>query len=238
MLIAATLLVLRQDSLPSAGEVVSKMIARYNAAKAIKGDMTTTVKIGTQEIVISTIVQLERPGKLYLNQSVPQLPARVVTSDGKQFSYQMDTPAGDRNSTVRLVEDFVPGMGLGDIYRAAAQSLAERSTPLDLIISDKRDLVALRDQWATMKLTGEVDVNGEKAYRIVGTWRINKVSEVTANFGIFVTPEGDLKKFVIDQIPGAVKLTQNEDDVAISRTTTVNVKVDPDLDQKLFTLLK
>lgn len=235
MIIASLLLLAHQDSLPSASDVVSKMISRYHDAQTLKGTTKTTIELGNEKLVVNSVIQIQRPGKMYLRQDVPSQNASfVVTSDGKEFSYQkpIDTASTDRNPKSRLVEDFMPKMGLGDIYRAAAQSLAERSAVLDLLISDIRDLRALRDQWATIELTGKVDLKGTEVYRIVGKWRLNKQSEVSANFGLFVTPEGDLKKYVIDQFPTA------DVDGTVTRSFEVDIQLGADLDPKLFAVLK
>lgn len=237
MITAALLLMAHQDSLPSAGEVISKMIAKYHDAKTVKGNLTTTVELGNQKLVVNSVIQIERPGKMYLRQDVPsQNMSFVVTSDGKEFSYQKpaDTPSSDRNPLARLTEDFRSGMGLGDVYRAAGHSLAERSAVLDLLISDMRDLSALRDQWATIDLTGKIEHKGAEVYRIVGTWRLNKQSAVTANFGLYVSPEGDLRKYVIDQLPGV----DDKIDGTVTRTIDVDVKVGSDVDPRLFAVIK
>ena len=241
MILAVVLSMSRQDSLPPVAEVVSKMIARYNAAKSIKGEVTSTINVGDQTIVIKSTIQLERPAKLYLRQEVVgQNQQFVVTSDGKEFSYQkpIDTPRTDRYPTTRLVEDVLPTTGLGDIYRAVAQSLAERSAGLDFLISDVRDLRSLRDQWSTMTLTGLEQLNGEDVYRIVGKWRLNKADVVTANYGMFVTPAGDLRKYVIDQIPGSVKIEEGDMDVRITRTIEMKADLDATLDVNLFKVLR
>jgi len=241
MIVLIALLAARQEALPTASDVVSKMMAKYHEAKTIKGEATTTVVVGGQQLVIKSTIQLERPTKLYLRQDVlNQGMTFVVTSDGKEFSYQkpINTSSTDRNPKTRLIESVTAGLGLGDLYRAAGQSLAERSAVLDLLISDVRDLNMLRDQWVSLKLTGKEDLNGESVYRIVGKWRLNRASQTTANYGLFITPDGDLRKYVVDQLPGAVKLSKDDYDGPVSRTFVVNATVGADLEPSLFTVLK
>ena len=239
-MILAAIALAHQDALPEATKVISKMIARYHDAKRIKGECDTTVTIGEKVVNIKSTIQIERPTKLYLRQDVPDQGSYVLTSDGLQFSYQkpLSTPRTDRNPGARLVEDIFKGMRLGEIYHAASESLAERSTPLDLLVSDLPDLQMMRDQWQSMNLTGQVDMNGEQVYRIVGKWRLNKVSPPSANFGIFITADGDLRKYVIDQLPGLVPLARGETEVRITRETTINVSIDAEIEPKLFTVLR
>jgi len=237
MTLAALLLVTApQDALPRAGETVSKMIARYHDAKTLKGDIVTTIKVGDQAVQISTSLQAQRPDMLYVRQAVGEQ-TYVLTCDGKNFSYNKPVSTLVAKNDLRLMEPFVKGMTLGDVYRAAAESLAERSAPLDLAIGDMRDLRRLRDQWASLNLTGEVDLNGEKVYRIVGQWRLSASSPVTANFGIFVTKDGDLRRYVLDQLPSVLQ-DDKSGTVKVSREYDVHISVDTPVDPKLFTVLK
>ncbi|MBS1714667.1 MAG: DUF2092 domain-containing protein [Armatimonadetes bacterium] len=237
MTLAALLLVTApQDALPKAGETVSKMIAKYHDAKTLKGDIVTTIRLGDQSVQISTSLQAQRPDKLYIRQSVGEQ-VYVLTCDGKNFSYNKPVSTLVAKSDLRLMEPFVAGMGLGDVYRAAAESLAERSAPLDLAISDMRDLKRLREQWVGLDLTGEVDWNGEKVYRITGQWRLTTTSPVTANLGLYVTKDGELRRFVLDQLPNVLQ-DDKSGTVKVSRDYDVHISVDTTVDPKLFTVLK
>ena len=238
-----SLVLSQQDSQPDGAVLVSKMIARYHAAKIISGDFTSSITIGEDKATITTKLQLERPNKLFLRQAVnPGNRTFIVTSDGKEFSYSkpFDAPNTDEHHSARLLEDVRPDTGLGDIVRAAAQSIAERSAVLDLLVSDIQDLQFLKGQWQSVENTGKVDLNGEQVYRVVGKWRLNNKTESTANYGMFITEDGDLKKYVIDgnfQVdnadPKAPFLT-----VHVSREFSVNVSIDGDVDSKLFTVVK
>ena len=237
-MILATLLLVStpQDALPKAGEMVSKMIAKYHDAKTLKGDVMTTIRVGAQNVQISTSLQIQRPDKLYVRQAVGEQ-SYVLTCDGKAFSYNKPMSAHVAKGDLRLMEPFQKGMGLGDVYRAAAESLAERSAVLDLAIADMRDLKRLRDQWASMELTGEVDLNGEKVYRITGQWRLAATSQVSANFGIFVTKDGELRRYVLDQLPNLLQDDQKSE-VRVSREYDVHISTDTTVDPKLFSVLK
>lgn len=236
-------LVLQQDPPQDAGAIVSKMIARYHSAKKLNGDFTSNVKVGDKAFSVTTKFQIERPTKLYLQQVVSTgNKAYVVTSDGKEFSYMkpIDTPLSDKNRFSRLIEDVGPNTTLGEIVRASAHSMPERSAVLDLLVSDLDDLKFLRSQWKTVDTTGKVDLNGEQVYRVVGKWRLDGRSESTANYGMFITEAGDLRKYVIDGTfqlensePGAAPLS-----VRVTREFLVNATIDGEIDSKLFTVLK
>src|SRR5689334_12216528 len=124
MMLAAIVLS-QQDAMPTAASVISKMLARYHDAKTIKGECTTTATIGKLNIVVRSTLQLERPGKLYLRQDVDgKNLSYFLTSDGAHFSYQKPRVVDAYyNPTGRLIEDVTPGTILGDIYRAAAESI-------------------------------------------------------------------------------------------------------------------
>ncbi|MBS1721651.1 MAG: hypothetical protein JSS66_01455 [Armatimonadetes bacterium] len=238
MLTPVFLLALHQDSPPTAGTVISKMIARYHDAKTLSGDCNTTLKVGARQINIAAKFQVERPKKIYLRQIVDGVAMPyIVTSDGKEFSYNKPIGLEDhRGDKLRLTEP-VGDKSLGDIYRDVSESVVERSPILDLVVSDMRDLQLFRDQLTSMKLMGEIDLNGQKVYKIVGRWRLNSKSETNADFGIYITADGDLKRYALSQEAelgdGPVK-----EKVTVSRLYDVDIKVNSDLDQKLFAVLK
>ncbi len=234
---ALCLALLSQDAapaLPTATDVMSRLFARYHGAKTVVGTAVSTITVGDTVITIATDLQVERPNKVYIRQTVRE-DGRVflLVGDGKTFSYgkPVGTEAIDADRSSRLIETHFPYMTLGDVYRAAARSLAERSIVLDLAVADTRDMALLRDQWATIDLTGTVEQGGETLYRIVGQWRPNAVEPVSANFGLFVTKDGDLRRYVIEQLPGAGALSA-------SRQWSVDLQIDAPVKPELFTVVR
>ncbi len=229
-----------QDQPLSAGQLVSKMIARYHDAKALKGDCVTKLQVGAQQLMINSTFQIERPLKIYLQQTVSGAPsAYTLTSDGKEFSYNkpLSAPSTDRDPKGRLIESIGDGTSLGDIYSAAGESLAERSAVIDIVVGDLRDLQRLKSQWATLELAGTDNVSGVNANHVTGKWRLNALSPVSATYDLYITSSGDLVKYSMTQLSGVDK-DQNAGDLKVSREYQIHIDVDPKVDPKLFTVMK
>jgi hypothetical protein len=195
-----------QDAPASGGAIISKMLARYAGASTLVGSIKYTVKAGNQTGSIDTVIQYERPKRLYIKQttSVGQPRTWLVTSDGKLFSY--DVPNDQYlASKSRLVEKMqgalrsdgaVSNFDMTDVYKASVLSIGDRSAPLDIAIGKNEDLVYLKNQWATVKLVGKVPAGDREANHIVGNWRPYGRAKVAGTYEMFITDEGDLLRFV------------------------------------------
>jgi hypothetical protein len=214
---------------PDASALVSAMFAKYHAADRIRGRAEATVEVGDEKFKITTEVEIQRPLRLRILQSVEAAKRRrfLVVSDGSRFSYDkpLERPALD--SEGRLFETVAEGMTLGDIYRIASGSLAERNVLLDVVIADVRDLSLLRDQWVGLEAAGEVEVGGRRAVKVIGQWRKFAGEEVSAALELWVTPEGDLKRMAIKQLPGAGA-------VSAQRVWEIEIHTGVALDDKVF----
>ncbi len=222
--------------------LISKMIQKYHSASKISGSFSSETTIPGSKIVIQNKVQIQRPQMLYVSQSVQNNKQNfTVTSDGKVFSYEkpFDGPNTDRINGARLIENLDASTTLADIIRASAHSLAERSAILDLLISDISDLKFLREQWASVESCKLIDLNGEQVYRIVGRWRLDAKSPVSANYGMFITSSGDLRKYVIDgEFVMDEAFGEKSDKVRITREFQVKVDVDGEINTALFAVPK
>lgn len=219
----------------SAASILTKMFARYGDAKTLKGTIVLTQSIGNQGGQLKTDIQFEYPSKLYLRQEKEFVKKEtwLVTSDGKHFSYA--APYGPGKGQ-RLIEPIRLATGttltVRDIYAAVTASIGDRSAPLDLAISRKEDLNYLRGQWASLTLDGAKDLNGEEVYAISGNWREYQTAPVSGRFQIFVSKEGDLKRYAIEE---SVKLDNSYRVVSVWE---VNLKINGEVDDKLFKLVK
>lgn len=225
----------------TAVELVSKMIKRYSDAQTLSGNIKTTVTIGNQRIIVTSNVQIERPLKMHLFQKVEgQTDSFLVVSDGKKFSYPkpMGGPSSDRDPNGRLVEPIFEGTKLGDVYRAIAGSVAERSAILDLLVSDTRDLMLLRDQWSTLSDGGKVDLSGTPCRIVKGDWRLNKISETSGEYSMWITEQGELKKYSVVQAQGAALLGKGDYDGDVKREHAVDIEIGKTIDQNLFSKVK
>lgn len=226
------LVALAQDA-PTPGDVVSKMILRFHDAVTVTGTIDNVIRLGTQVYTVKTDLAIERPLRLRVNQVFSGAPLPyLLVSDGNEFSYNppSNSSATEQVTGDRLIERVLPGMGLGDIYRAAWLSLADRSPVLDLAIGDKRDLANLRDQWATLEFEGEAPDDGEKAV-LVGDWRLRATEDVSARFRLEIDGDGNLLSY-------SVKQPESLAGVAVERSWKVDLKVGERIDAKLFTVVK
>jgi hypothetical protein len=212
-----------------AGALVSKMFSKYHGAGRISGRSESVVEVGDEKFTITTELDLERPLCLRIVQTVSLAKGRrfTVVSDGVRFAYDkpVERPALDTEG--RLFETVADGMTLGDIYRVASGSLAERNVMLDVAIADRRDLSLLRDQWVGLETVGETESGGQTAKRVIGQWRKFAGEAVSATMELWITADGDLKRLAIKQLPGAGA-------VSASRVWEIDLKTGVDFDEKVF----
>lgn len=228
---------LSRGSAPQAnpGKYLSAMFARYYAAKTLVGTITLTQGVGSESGVVETMLQYERPAKIYVGQRLKTASGRtwLLTSDGKHFSY--DKPDVTDHRGGRLVEAMKNKEGtldIGGIYAAAAQSLGDRSVPLDVAIGRRQDLDFVRRQWATVNAGDEVDVDGVKYLKIFGSWREYGDAVVTGKYAILVSADGDLREYVVTE-----PIVVNGQETTVTSSWSVRLKVDATPDEKLFKVI-
>ena len=240
MIALALALLAPQDRTPeglSAGQLISKMLAKYHGAQRIKGTVVTTVQYGGSTLRINTTLQIERPSKLYMLQVSPQAPDTryLVTSDGVLFSYDKPISRVDEelDAKGRLIESVDGPLGkltVGDIYRAATESIAERSLPLDVAFAHGEDLKLLRAQLATRQLSGSLGRDGQTLWKVTGTYRLNEVSDPIGSYEIHIAADGTLRAFGIT----------GKDDLGspVQRTWDIDLALDGEIDQALFKVVR
>lgn len=216
---------------PAAGALVSKMLAKYSAANSMVGNVRYTVS-GTKAGV-DTMFQFEKPNKLYVLQSrFGSEPKQwLVVCDGKKFGYPVPERVyggGDQ----RLYESAIVNgraLDLKEIYRVIGSSLGDRNIALDVSISRVENLRFLRNQWASMTVAD----SAEGVSRLVGNWRETSTSPVSGNFEMWITSEGDLKKYIMRQTlkPDPALPAQT-----VESTWDIDLKVDAKCDSMLFNL--
>lgn len=215
---------------PSPAKLLTDMFAKYAAAKSLSGSITLTQGTERETGQIVTELAYERPAKLYVRQSRTTQSRRVwlVTSDGKYFSYgKPDAGVGGR--LVEPVSNSRRTLDLAGIYAATSASLGDRSVPLDIAISRREDLTAIRSQWATLEYVGKKELGGETVHVIEGKWREYGEAPATGKFTICIGLDSDLRVYAVTEpisIGGAV---QN----VVSRWD-VQLKVDARVDASVF----
>ncbi len=202
-ILLASFAVAMQTAPPNPGKIVSDMLMKYREAQTVVGHiaLTVTESGASGKVNVMTNIQYAKPGKLYIKQSKANDPkARLVTSDGVHFSYDLPDNQGLVLKEQRLIESIKNLRGevqsIQDIYAAATASLFDRSAPLDIVMSRKEDLEYLNFQWATVQYRGKSEINGKQAHIIGGDWRPFGTSPVIGQYEFCISEEGDLLKFV------------------------------------------
>lgn len=227
-----------QAGAPTPASLVSKMFARYFGAKSLTGTITMKQSLGTLAIECSTALQYERPGKVYIRQRLTgaQTKSALVTSDGKRFSY--DTPdylPGSENVR-RLIEKMDTPFGkldIGDVYSAAARSLADQSVPLDVAIGRKEDLTFRKNQWASLVYGGKVSFGGETLHKVTGRYRAFLAANPSGDFEMLLTEAGDLRRYSLK-----TALQADGRALTVQAGWEVRLTVDAAPDPKLFAVVK
>lgn len=185
----------------TASQLVSKMLQYYYEAQSLTGTITYTASDGQGQVQVVTTLQFERPSKLYMKQVKVggQAHQWLVTSDGKQFSYdspyglmgsepgKIGTPGGRSRRLVESVKQPVPDQIVVDssgkrhlkmadldvrqIYAITAATIGDRSVPLDIAIGRLEDLQHDKLEWMTLALNGKLTFNGAEGNLIEGQWR-------------------------------------------------------------------
>jgi outer membrane lipoprotein-sorting protein len=220
MILAALLALapLSQEAGQSPQQVLSQMIKRYYDAQSLGGTFSTLVEWDKERLVIETELWYERPGKLFLRQTTNLGFSFLVTADGQEFSY--DKPLSgipeDLAAGGRLMEAQV-GRTIADVYTISSLSIAERSTPLDLAIARIDDLRMLRNQWVTVEEGGTEEVDGVAHRKVVGKWTSNPEYGVLGTYALWVGPQGDLRRVLIQG--------KDDDGKLVTRRHEVDLKV-------------
>ncbi len=228
---------------PTPGQLISKMFAKYNAAKSLTAEISYTIQVAGQTATVNTTLQYQRPGLLYIRQGKSGVnQTAMAVCDGTHIAYTRpfdDTLKGEGNRTFGelALNPDLSKMTVGDAYTAMSMSLYDRSTATDILIGNPTDLEFVMNQWASLKDDGAIDFNGVKARQISGEWRPYKVSpsgqpaRIEGKYDMTISEEGDLLQFRLldigyteagQPVPGAMN------------TWVVKAKVDAPADAKLF----
>lgn len=214
-MIVAALLALTQTptEAPSAGPLISKMLARYTDAQTAQGSITTTQTAKTAKVVTETVVAIEKPNRLRIEQTRNGTEGGhwLVVSDGVKFSY--DRPQGGLGKDRYL--DAVEDSKVEDLYTAATYSLGEKSAPLDILIGRKADLAIFVKGLPMMALRAPGTLRGES---------VQIASSDPTKFPYYqmaITPDGDLRQLVRKELYSV----QGSENVEVTTAYDVSVKV-------------
>jgi hypothetical protein len=230
---------------PTAKDLIQKMLGRYYAAKTLVGKIRLTVSTETGSASLDTVLQYERPAKLYIKQQKsvanpdPEVPSTwLVTSDGNTFSYQVPNDRYAASPGLRLVEPVHNQrvnvtQDIGSIYAASSKSIGDRSTPLDIAISARSDLAYRRDQWMNYRIQGTQQMRGKNAYLVVGDFREYAGALKSGTYRMAITADGELLQYA-EEIHVAVEAGHNPKSVRVMSVWDVDLQIDGKVDPALF----
>jgi len=236
---------------PDAAALVGKMFSYYANATSMTGKIRMTQQAQNITDTIVTDLAFEAPSKIFVRQvlSSPSTSDHsyranvwMVTSDGKDFTY--DFPNEQRLNSNKpepsRMHEFVNGvngpLGFRDIFRAAYRSLGDLSIPELVAIGGTRNFRAVRDEIATIDYVGSANVAGTPVMEVRGMWRPAAESVPTAVYEIYISADGQLKRYRQDEkvsvkMPDAKMGTE---DIVTTWDVDLNVNAKPD--ESLFSV--
>lgn len=227
---------------PTAGELVSKCLARYFGAKTISGTIIHTVQAMGKSQAITTTIIAERPSKLFLQQvrTDPEAKSWLVTSDGQRFTYP--EPAGivlSSNSAGRLVEPVIDlkkhAQTVNEILQASSSSIGDVSDPLLMVLGWTGAQKALLSRWKTLKIERVDMLDGKRAYTVGGLYVNPAAGGETGQYHMVIDEDGNLLASELDvyfQPSGDPKATP----VLVKQLWKCTIAIDGKVDEAKFTV--
>lgn len=252
-------ILLHRQEPPGAAALVSKMFARYAAAKSLSGTIKTTQSAGPAMVATETEIAYERPSKLRIVQSQRGQEIRrqgAIISDGNNFTYR--PPNRILAGAPWLIEPVQPqgraAQTIADIYTVVAADLPDRSPALDAMIARTDDLKYFANQLATLQMGGRASVGGREANVITGDWRETNLANkgdaprhlgdpnfIRDTYKLYITDAGDLVRYELVQhfaAPAAIGRRGAQESAQVTVTTVwdANVVVDAAIPSGTFAL--
>ena len=219
---------------PTAGQILTKALARYATATSVSGSILMTQSAQGQSINFITKLQYERPYKIYLYQQKngKNPDAWLLVSDGVLFSYNDPNDQRKLKRNTEYVTQNGIDQKLADLYMAAEHSIGDLSPILDIAISQPIRLQRLKSQWATLNFEGNGKVNGVSVQRITGQLRIDAKTPPAGSFEIDVTDDGDIVRYSTIQKYSFPDISK--DVVEVSTVWDSNLKVGGKIEPALY----
>ncbi|HLK15036.1 MAG TPA: hypothetical protein VKT78_09535 [Fimbriimonadaceae bacterium] len=209
------------------------MLARYSGLTSLTGTIRLLVEAkaptGSVGEEVDTTLQYQAPNKLYVRQdrSAPHNKTWIITSDGDKFSYNIPDNQERNATTTRLIEP-VKNLQISEIYAAASGSIGDRSAALGIAISWDKELRRIAASWPTHELAGEVEVNGTKAWKVIGRYTEALGGQQIGDYYMIVSKQGDLIEYAQRQyIATPVDGVHRDPDHPTVLTQTWQVHLEP-----------
>lgn len=231
----------QQQQRPSASALVTKVLAYYSGAQSLAGTIRFTQTAQSKAVVIDTVLQFERPSKLYIRQELTAFEKMVwlVVSDGTNFSYNTPDNLPGATNLPRLVEQVAQNgltLDVPKIYKAAASSIGDRSAALDIAIGHPEDLKSLTYQWATLEARGRVQIGGEELELVTGKWRPYGTAPASGQFEMYMALSGELRRYTV--VENVSPEGANGAVFEIRSVWDVNIKIGAKPDPALFRITR
>ncbi len=225
----------------TAGSLISKMLLTYNNARTAQGRITTKQSAKNVTIETLTEIAMQHTGRLLIRQTRSGTDGGkyLAMADGEYFAY--DRPKGVLGKPRFVEPQFNYGrpMTLREVYMVVAQALAEKSPPLDIIVSRRDDLEGLRNKWGKkFEITGKAEIRGQNAYVVRGTFLPfaelkNAVGEKPQGVvEMSITEDGQLLKYV--ELANYVVPAATQELIAVRTEWDLDVKLNGEIDPAVF----
>ena len=230
----------------SGAETISRMMAKYSAAKTLKGVVEQSTSLVNSKVEVRIDIQYERSAKkIYVVQNflTGSRKTLLLISNGKHFAFtaprrgikgQEDKtlfvePVAGRSSTTG--EPYV--LSFAEIYNAASKSLA-MSVAMDIVVGEKTHLDHLKRQLRQVTGIKPVMEGGELKHWVVsGKWRARPAGPPTGLYELWIAPDYTLVRYRMSE---DTALQGRVHQLVTDEVVKVNINAKPD--DKLFRLSK
>jgi len=233
---APTVMILQAEP-ETGGALVSRMLAKYVAAKRLRGQIIFLQRMDEKSLRTVTDLQADWPSKLMIRQvqNGTRPVASVVTSDGTTFSYPVPEDLASRANErlVESVEQIGQRLDFRRIYAITGRSIIDRSSALDIVIGRLDDLKFLRNQWAT--LTEMEGANVPNCRSVGGQWREYGNAAVSGSYQMWIDANANLRRFALTE---SIAIQAGQPPKRIVSQWDVDVVVDGPVDAAMFTVIR
>jgi hypothetical protein len=222
------------------------MFAYYASATTMTGAIHMTQQAASSTVTLDTSLAYEGPSKIYLRQALGGANPMVwlVTSDGKSFTYDFPNTtrtAANRAEPGRLLEAVSPTQSIHLTYRqifhASVQSLGDVSLPVLLSVAGRDELQAVKDMIGSIQYMGTTKIGTDSVNVIGGGWKAGPRAPVSAQYKLFITDDGQLKRYVETNIVSLKLPTGQMQPQQVLTTWDVDLHVNAQPDETLFKVI-
>ncbi len=214
------------DALPAP---LQAAIIRYQKTVWAQGQVMLTVSAGGQSTKVLTDFAYEKPSKLYIKQTRSAGPGALITCDGSLLTYNNPSDNYTDSKPPRLKERVDNGrklLTIGDLYKACAASLVDRSSPLDLIMAHPEDAKFFAYQLVNIR-TAEAAA-GRVGY--VGDFRAYGRAPISGKFHLVLSSAGDIQLYEVDE----TYMGNNSTPIRTRFSWSAQVELDGKLNRSVF----